>query len=314
MGQPKAPAAPNLNKAYKQGIKTYLQYNPQLLQAEQSARATYDPQRVQSQIDLQNQFGPTVYNQQLDALKQLDPQGTALRQQMGQDVSEDLANKYQIDPELEKQMTSQIRGAQEARGNTLGNDAVSAEGIMKGQLAQQLYQQRLTNAGSFLSEPTPEQQLALVSPVSPDRSSQYVNPNAGAQGQQGALNNYGNVLAQYQLSGGSRNPWASAGVGAASGALAGSSFGPYGAAAGGIIGGVGGYFSDARMKTDIRTHGLTKEGYPLKSFRYKGQTKRFLGVIAQDVQKIKPEAVRNINGRLSVDYSMIEAPFFEIAA
>lgn len=314
MGQASPPSAPNAGQSYNQGIVAYLNHLPTMLQGEQAARTTYDSQRIQEQLGLQGQFGQQQYQQQLDALNQLDPQSTRIRNQLGNQVSSDLASGYNLPRGMDQEITSQIRGAEAARGNDMGNAAISSEAIIKGQLANQLYQQRLTNAGNFLAGPTPEQQLLAIQPVTPDRSSQYVNPSAGYQGQQFAMGNYQNMLAQYQLSGGGRSPWAGAAGGAASGAAAGSSFGPYGAAAGGIIGGVSGYFSDERSKADIKYFGKTKAGIPLHTFRYIGSAKRFLGVIAQEVRKLVPEAVKEINGRLAVDYSMIQAPFHEVAA
>lgn len=103
-------------------------------------------------------------------------------------------------------------------------------------------QKTYDNAGQFLGLPTPEQQIALIQPVSPDRSAAYTNPNAGYQGQQFALNNYQNMLAQQQLAGGG-NSWTRALVGAGVGAAQGyASTGSYwGALAGGAAGGYGGY-------------------------------------------------------------------------
>ena len=55
-----------------------------------------------------------------------------------------------------------------------------------------------------------------VQPVQAPRAFGYVNPNAGYQGQQFALQNYQNALGYNQLQGGqSSNPW----VGALQGAV-----------------------------------------------------------------------------------------------
>jgi Glycine zipper len=308
MPQNSPPAAPNPNKLYKQGIQTYLQFQPQLLAAEQAARKLYDPQRIQAQQALQQQYGPTQYSQQLSALQQIDPVGTALRTQVGNAVSSDLALGGQLSPEMEKQLESEIRGAETARGNVLGNAPAEAEDLFKGQAALSLYQQRLQNAGAFLSSPTPEQQLLTVQPVAPDRSSAYVNPNAGYQGQQFGLQNYQNLLAQYQLSSGGGLGGALSG--AASGAIGGAAFGePWGSLAGGLIGGTVGYFSDKRLKERIKT--LYKDAIStVKAFRYKGDPAKqmYVGRMAQDIKKTLPDAVGESDGFLTVGPEFAPVP------
>lgn len=52
-----------------------------------------------------------------------------------------------------------------------------------------------------------------------------------------------------------------------------------------------GFFSDERLKEDIHRVGETDDGLPIYSFRYKGDKKTQIGLIAQDVEKKKPEAV-----------------------
>jgi len=74
------------------------------------------------------------------------------------------------------------------------------------------------------------------------------------------------------------------------------------------------FASDERLKANIRgTGGKTPEGIPIKTFRYKTDPKRrrLVGVMAQDVEKVKPGAVLTdpITGAKAVDYSKIIAPF-----
>ena len=52
-----------------------------------------------------------------------------------------------------------------------------------------------------------------------------------------------------------------------------------------------GFFSDERLKEDIHRVGETDDGLPIYSYRYKGDNKTQIGLIAQDVEKKKPEAV-----------------------
>lgn len=64
--------------------------------------------------------------------------------------------------------------------------------------------------------------------------------------------------------------------------------------------------SDERLKTDIHKVGETDEGIPLKTFRYKGSPMLQLGVMAQDVEKKKPSAVRRApDGYREVHYPSV---------
>lgn len=312
MSQPAAPKAPDSKKLYKQGIKLQTKYLPQLIQQEQAARNQYDPQRIAEQQQLQGIFGPTQYAQQLQALAMLDPESMVLRRGLANAVGSDLELGGQLSPEMNMQLEQQIRGAQTARGNAIGNAPASAEALWKTQGALNLYQQRLQNVGNFLNSPTPEQQLLAVQPVTADRGAAYTNPAAGLQMQQFGLQNYGNLLAQYQLSGGGRNPWASALGGAASGAAAGGTVGGgYGAAAGAVLGGVSGYFSDQRLKRNIKPTGKTAGEVPIVEFEYieadflpKG---KWRGVIAQTCYNTRPDCVFVVPGTplLAVNYDKL---------
>lgn len=314
MGQSSPPTTPNAAQSYGQGLQTYLQYLPGMLQGEQDARGQYDPQRIAEQQGLQAYFGQNQYSQQLDALHQLDPASAAIRNQLANAVSSDLSSGYNMPDAERTELLNQYRGAQSARGNDLGVSAGAGEASYLGQAAIGDYQRRVTNAGNFLSSPTPEQQLLAIQPVTPDRSSQYVNPNSGYAGQQFALSNYQNQLAQYQLAGGGTSPWASAASGAAGGALAGSSFGPYGAVAGGLIGGGVGYFSDVKVKTNISKIAESKSGVPIYEFSYRSNPgARFRGGIAQEIRKVFPHAVTNLTGYMShllvVNYGLTDIQF-----
>lgn len=288
MGTPSAPDAPDYAKAYKEGVQTNLEYAPKFAAAEQQMRELYDPKRVQSQLDIQRTFGPQITDQALSELNRVDPTGTAIRKQMGDSISRDLSSGYSLGPELSREYEQSIRAGQAARGNALGNSAVSAEALFKGSKALDLYNRRLANAGTYLSMARPEQSLAL-SQVQPDRSMSYVNPSGGQAGANFALQNYQNQLAGASGS----NPWAGALGGAASGAATGSAAGPYGAVIGGVIGGVGGYFSDKRLKHKIVELYRTKIGLPISKFVYKDdpEQQEQVGVMAGDVEKYAPEHV-----------------------
>lgn len=64
--------------------------------------------------------------------------------------------------------------------------------------------------------------------------------------------------------------------------------------------------SDRRFKENIDIVGSTKDNIPIVEFNYIGNSKRYVGVIAQDVEKVNPSAVLEIGGYKFVDYSQIE--------
>lgn len=99
---------------------------------------------------------------------------------------------------------------------------------------------------------------------------------------------WGNILGQL-ISGGAQV--GSAAIMAAGGSAAAGA----GAAAGAVA------LSDKKLKENIEYTGeKTKEGIPIAEYNYKGGPQRFRGVIAQDVEKIKPSAVVK-----AVDYSKL---------
>lgn len=64
--------------------------------------------------------------------------------------------------------------------------------------------------------------------------------------------------------------------------------------------------SDERLKTDKKQVGKTKGGTPIYTYRMKGSAKRQMGVMAQDVEKKQPSAVRkHSSGFKMVDYSKV---------
>lgn len=61
--------------------------------------------------------------------------------------------------------------------------------------------------------------------------------------------------------------------------------------------------SDRRLKEDVTKVGETPDGIPVKTFRYKGSPLIQLGMMAQDVEKKRPEAVRTTpSGYKAVNY------------
>jgi Chaperone of endosialidase len=85
--------------------------------------------------------------------------------------------------------------------------------------------------------------------------------------------------------------------------------------AGTIIGAVATAYSDERLKENITDTGLqTRDGIPIKDFNFTGDHRRFRGVIAQEVERIRPEAVVTDPGTgfKMVHYGQIGAPLIEL--
>jgi len=82
-----------------------------------------------------------------------------------------------------------------------------------------------------------------------------------------------------------------------------------GSAAIGALGkgmGAGGLFalSDRRAKTDITFAGTLRNGLPLYVYRYRGDDEEQLGLMADEVEALHPEAVREIGGFKHVNYEL----------
>lgn len=62
-------------------------------------------------------------------------------------------------------------------------------------------------------------------------------------------------------------------------------------------------FSDRRLKERISKVGKTDDGQNIYAYRYKGDKRMHLGLMAQEVEKKTPEAVVDVAGFKAVDYS-----------
>ena len=133
-------------------------------------------------------------------------------------------------------------------------------------------------------------------------------PQQNLQNYAGIVNGYGGLGGQ-QSSG--YNPTTGQKVGgAAGGALAGAYMGSVvpgiGTAVGAVAGGLAGYFSDRRLKTDITRVGELESGLTVYRYRFKGDPRFQIGVMADEVAEKFPHAVtRDISGFDRVHYGAI---------
>jgi hypothetical protein len=94
-----------------------------------------------------------------------------------------------------------------------------------------------------------------------------------------------------------------------------TSFADIAGAAGGLMGGAAGLMtaSDPRLKDNVEKVGKDeKTGLNLYEFNYKWDERRFVGVMADEVQKLYPEAVGEEQGFLTVNYDMLGLEMKEI--
>jgi hypothetical protein len=90
--------------------------------------------------------------------------------------------------------------------------------------------------------------------------------------------------------------------------------GLHGGGGGGGAGGGGGGWSDRRLKRDIARLGRSPSGLPVYSFQYVWGGPRYVGVMAQDLLKLRPDAViLDESGYYKVDYARIDVEMREEA-
>ena len=73
--------------------------------------------------------------------------------------------------------------------------------------------------------------------------------------------------------------------------------------------------SSKKVKDNIVKIGESIQGHNIYKFSYKGSPRRYVGVIAEEIQQIKPEAVVTMpSGIMGVNYDLIDVNFKEVPA
>jgi hypothetical protein len=292
--QQEPPKAPDPGKTYKQGLQTWLQYLPKMIKTEEKYRGITakflgisqsefnklgeDQKRILAQQKVQELYGPQQYEQQLAALKQLDPTGYALRENLGGKISGFLDQGYvdpqqaaayqalgrgtlgeynrgyDIGPSLGREIQQGIEARLASTGNWLGNAPTMASAVYRGQRAQQLYQQRLANLMGFTQLRSPEELAvaeagafaSLPTPIQQIQGIQGVSPDRSwaymnpNAGYQGQQFGLQNYPNQAYGQQGGPNPWMGALAGAAGGAASGAMLGSVYPGIGTAAGAIGG--------------------------------------------------------------------------
>lgn len=179
--------------------------------------------------------------------------------------------------------TGQIGQFLQGQYNTAMNNALTTIPGLRQQDAQ-----NMMGIGSFmrgLDTSTRQAPIAALqagtSMMTPFMSGSTSTQSSGGGGLLGGLGNIGGFLSGFNAA----FPQTSASIGAAMG------------------------FSDIRLKENIVPRG-EENGFPVYEFSYRGDDRRFIGVMAQDLLETRPDAVlEDDDGFLMVDYSKINVNF-----
>ena len=194
--------------------------------------------------------------------------------------------------ELSRQGEEAILSRASATGGLRGGNVQAALAQFRPQLLNQLIEQQYSQLGGLTN------------------IGQSTAVRQAAAGQQTGLNvanllaNQGAALAGGQLAAGNVNRQI---FGDVLGALktGGEAFKAFGGGAAGASGSAAAAFSDQRLKKNINRIGTRKDGLGVYEFDYIWGGARQIGLMAQEVQAVYPDAVSEIDGFLAVDYSKV---------
>ena len=266
------------------------------------------------------------------------PNTIEARLQQDAEAEQDLGRS--LSPEQMRQATQSARGAFAARGMATGNAALGAEilnrdayasarqdqrrgfaaGVNQMDLARR--QRRVGLAGAYGDLDPFRQSLGpafgLGQSTLSTTTGQVGNIFGGSLQQAGNVASFNTNMAASQYNSALNNNAAlqAAGMQANATNQAGT-MGMIGSIGGGLLGGAGFALSDKREKKGIKPLGKAGSILGLKtySYKYKGDDKERIGVMAQDVQKVLPEAVTEVNykgkKRLAIKPAVIGAALAE---
>lgn len=135
---------------------------PQYAQTLTDIQKTQAPQLSQLNLDQQQLFGPQLIQASLDNLKLADPTGFQVRKTLGESVLNDLQQGRNLNSQQTHQAEQDVRAGQVARGGGTGIGDSIQEAVQKYQLGENQYQNRLANAGAFLSGAPPQSSFGAL--------------------------------------------------------------------------------------------------------------------------------------------------------
>jgi hypothetical protein len=213
-------------------------------------------------------------------------------------------------PEEQRAYQQTAREAASAAGRLGSNAAIASEVMGREDMfarkraeAAQAGQNAYNAAQGFYTQPG----LGLLSaaPLSYQQGQNFIQSGLGAIGagtpqlfDTSVGLNLGAAQRSNQLQASAANAQASA-------ARTGAIIGAVGNIAGGAAQGAA-MMSDKRLKTNIKKVGQTDSGLPVYTYKYKGSNVTQMGVMAQDVEEVFPDAVEEIEGFKAVNYELIK--------
>ena len=150
-------------------------------------------------LDIQQRYGTDMNLEQLKRIKEADPVGWEVRQQLAQTTLEELSSGRELGVAASKQVERSVRGGQAARGNIYGAANIGQEALAKFDAGQRLLTQRMSQAQAYAMGTPITAQYGAISGAQ-QGAAQFapmqlnpgigLNPNAGAQGAQFAMGSY----------------------------------------------------------------------------------------------------------------------------
>lgn len=221
---------------------------------------------------------------------------SANQEVLAREMSDAALRNYQSERGFQQQAIGaapQMAAADYADIEQLSNVGKTREDLFGRQLQDQM------NYFNFLQEQDPQaldQYIGRITGMGGD----FKTENSTGMAPTAKTNVLGNALGAAQTGLGLYSGLTAAGMG--TGMAAGTS---------GILSALA-MFSDESLKENIIPMGK-ENGHNIYQFTYKSDpTKKYIGVMAQEVQKTNPDAVHTINGYLAVDYDKIGVNFREV--
>jgi hypothetical protein len=239
----------------------------------------------------------------------LSPEQASAVQQAQQESQRAYAAAQGVTPEQQRMYQQTAREGAQAAGRVGGNAAIASEVMGREDImarkraeAAQAGQQAFNLAGQFYT--APGLQLLGSQPLSYQVGNQMMGLGLDAIGagkpqlfDVGSALNLGAAQRQNILSANAATQQNRATYSAGMMNMIGN---VAGAATGAFIA------SDRRLKTDIEKVGKTDAGLPIYTYKYKGDNKTQMGVMAQDVEKKTPKAVKEVGGFKAVNYALVK--------
>jgi hypothetical protein len=255
------------------------------------------------EAELQQMAGQTGLARGL--MQALSPEQAQVIRGFSNEADRAMASSQMVSPEERRAYQQTAREAASAAGRLGGNAAIASEVMGREDLmarkraeAMQAQQNVFNAAQGFYTQPG--LQLLSSAPLSFQQGQNFVQSGLGAIGagtpqlfDPAVGLNLGAAQRSNQLQASAATAQNKAAHNAAMMQMIGS-------AAGGAMA------SDRRLKTDIKKVGKTDSGLSVYTYKYKGENKTHMGVMAQEVEEVFPEAVTEIDGYKAVYYDLIK--------